>query len=101
MENLQITQFSGFVNSRQIWLQLTKPMLLGNIRTKRINFAKQGVVLASTVYSDLNRNVSYQAALKWMDMWLLKLIIYKDAKEKVDSIVYINKNRLKNQVITL
>lgn len=94
------TLWSG--NSRQIWLQLTKPMLLGNIRTKRINFAKQGVVSASTEYSDLNRNVSYQAALKWMDVWLLKinLIIYKDAKENVDSLVYINENRLKNQVIT-
>ena len=89
-------------SSRQYWMQLTKPFQLGNIRSKKIAFAKQGVVSASSVYNDLNRNISYQVALKWMDVWLLKtnLIIYKDAKENVDSLVYINENRLKNQVIT-
>lgn len=89
-------------NSRQVWFQLTKPMLLGNIRTKRIDLAKQGVISVSTAYNDLNRSVSYQTALKWMDVWLLKtnLLIFKDAKENVDSLVYINENRLKNQVIT-
>ncbi len=88
--------------SRQLWFQLTKPMQLGNIRAKKISFAKQEVVSATTVYSDLNRNVSYEVASKWMDAWLLKtnLLVFKDAKENVDSLVLINENRLKNQVIT-
>ncbi|HSZ25929.1 MAG TPA: TolC family protein [Cytophagaceae bacterium] len=88
--------------SRQLWFQLTKPLQLGNLRAKKINFAKQTVVSATTLYSDLNRNVSYNVALKWMDVWLLKanLSLFKNAKENIDTLVYINQNRLKNKVIT-
>jgi len=92
----------AYGSNRQLWYQVTKPMLLGNIRAKRIDFAKYSTTAASAVYSELNRNVSYEVALRWMDAWLLKtnLTIFKEAKENVDSLVYINKVRLRNEVIT-
>jgi cobalt-zinc-cadmium efflux system outer membrane protein len=88
--------------NRQIWYQVTKPMLLGNIRMLRVSYAKQSMVSASAVYSELNRNVSFDVAARWMDAWLLKtnLAIFKEAKENVDSLVYINEIRLRNEVIT-
>lgn len=88
--------------NRQLWYQVTKPMQLGNIRAKKIDFAKQGVASTSAAYNELNRSVSYEVALKWMDVWLLKtnLFIFKEAKENIDSLVYINGVRLRNQVIT-
>lgn len=88
--------------NRQLWYQVTKPMLLGNIRGKRIDFAKQNVVSTTAAFGELNRAISYEVALKWMDVWLLKtnLFIFKEAKENVDSLVYINEVRLRNQVIT-
>jgi len=88
--------------NRQLWYQVTKPMLLGNLRNKRVDFAKQGAVSAGTAFSELNRNISYEVALKWMDVWLLKtnLAVFSVAKENVDSLVYINQVRLRNQVIT-
>jgi outer membrane protein, heavy metal efflux system len=88
--------------NRQLWYQVTKPMLLGNIRGKRVEFAKQNVASTSAAFGELNRSISYDVALKWMDVWLLKtnLFIFKEAKENVDSLVYINEVRLRNQVIT-
>ena len=88
--------------NRQAWYQVTMPIPLGNIRVKKVAFAREGVVLTSAAYSELNRTVSYEVALKWMDAWLLKtnLYIFNEAKENIDSLVYINEIRLRNQVIT-
>lgn len=85
--------------NQQIWYQLTKPMLLGNMRSKRIDFAKQSVVSATTGYSELNRTICYETAIKWLDSWQLKtnLIVYIDAKKNIDSLVSINQRSSKDK----
>jgi cobalt-zinc-cadmium efflux system outer membrane protein len=87
-------------SNQQLWYQMTKPMLLGGVRAKRIDFAKQGVVSATTFYSELNRTVSYNTALKWLDAWQVKnrILLYKEAKEHLDSLIYLNKKNEKDKV---
>ena len=66
--------------------------LTRNIRSKKIDFAKQGVVSATTIFSELNRRVSYETALKWLDAWQVKnrILIYEDAKAHLDSLIELN-----------
>ena len=83
-------------SNRQLWYQITKPMILGNVRIKKIDFAKQNLISASIAYNELNRKISYEVAMKWMEVWLLKtnLYVFKEAKETLDSLLFLNSNRL-------
>ena len=88
--------------NRQTWFQLTKPILLGNLREKRMDVARQNFELAKYSYNGTVRNLYYDVANKWLDIWLLKnnLMIFEDAKDNIDTLVQINENRYKNSVIT-
>lgn len=88
--------------NRQMWYQVTKPIQLGNIRQRKIDLAQQNYALTELVYSDAARNLYYEVANQWLDIWLAKVnrVILLDAKDNIDTLVDINKNRLKNQAIT-
>lgn len=109
-QSLQLMQPSYFPanttwsngKNRQVWWQLTKQFQLPAQRKYKIDFAKQNVVLSQKEYSETERNLFQDVANKWLDVWTSKkrLEILQIAKNNTDSLVKINKLRLKNQVIT-
>ncbi|HQQ97858.1 MAG TPA: TolC family protein [Cyclobacteriaceae bacterium] len=95
------TEFSNPLN-RQVWWQLTKPFVLPAQRRNRIDIAQQNIGLNQQGYSETIRNFSSDVANQWLNAWVLKsrLEILNEAYSNIDSLVKINKSRLKNQVIT-
>ncbi len=95
------TEFNNPLN-RQVWWQLTKPFVLPGQRRNRIDIAQQNIGLNQQGYRETIRNFSSDVANQWLNAWVLKsrLEILDEAFSNIDSLVKINKSRLKNQVIT-
>ncbi|MBO9584887.1 MAG: TolC family protein [Flavobacterium sp.] len=95
---------TGFFNSAntQANLQLGKVFQLAGTRKNKIEFASQNSVLTQKNYNEIERNLFQEVGLKWVDVWAAQkqLEIVKKASSNLDSLVIINKVRLKNQVIT-
>ena len=88
--------------NRQVWWQLTKSIQWVGQKKYGILFANQKVDVANKNFAELERNLAIDVANKWIDVWLAKvnLDLLLKAQSNVDSLVQINKFRLKNQVIT-
>lgn len=88
--------------NRQVWWQLTKPIQINSLRQNKIDYAEENVMLQQKLYSETERNVFQDVASKWLDVWTARkqLDILALAKSNIDTLVNINKLRLKNQVIT-
>lgn len=88
--------------NRQVWWQLTKPFVLPSQRRHRIDIAAQGVTMFQKNYSETIRAFSQDVANQWLNAWVLKsrLDILDQAYSNIDSLVKINRARLRNQVIT-
>lgn len=109
-QSLQLMQPSFFPanttwangKNRQVWWQLTKPFQMPALRKNKIDFAKQNVTLSQKNYDETERLLFREVATKWLDVWTAQkqLDILQVAKNNTDSLVVINKLRLKNQVIT-
>lgn len=109
-QSLQLMQPSYFPantvwsdgKNRQVWWQLTKQFQLPAQRNYKINYAKQNVLLSQKEYNETERNLLQDVANSWLNVWTAKkqLDILQIAKNNADSLVKINKLRLKNQVIT-
>lgn len=109
-QSLQLMQPSYFPantvwsdgKNRQVWWQLTKQFQLPAQRNYKINYAKQNVLLSQKEYNETERNLLQDVANGWLNVWTAKkqLDILQIAKNNADSLVKINKLRLKNQVIT-
>ena len=82
--------------------QLGKVFQLPGMRKNKIDLANQNTDLAHKNYAETERNLYQDVALKWLDVWTSQkqLEIVEKAKNNLDSLVIINKVRLKNQVIT-
>lgn len=95
------TNFFNSANT-QTSLQLGKVFQLPAIRKNKIELASQNTTLAQKNYTESERNLFQDVALKWVDVWAAQkqLEIVKKASSNLDSLVIINKVRLKNQVIT-
>ncbi|HRB71349.1 MAG TPA: TolC family protein [Flavobacterium sp.] len=95
------TQWSNAQN-RQVWWQLTKQFQLPSQRKNKIDVANKSVAVSEAAYQDFERNLLTDVAMKWLDVWLAqkKWQTALMAKNNWDTLVTINKNRLKNQVIT-
>lgn len=95
------TEFYRPVN-RQVWWQLTKPFVLPSQRRYRIELASQGVSLAARTFEDNVRSFSADVANQWLATWIIRerLDLLNQAYTNIDSLVRINKVRLRNQVIT-
>lgn len=87
--------------NRQDWWQLTQKVYVKQQRQKKIDFAQENVSLAQKNIGELKRNLIYEVANLWLDTWILreKLIILRETKTNVDTLIRINQNRLKNEVI--
>lgn len=95
------THFGGKSN-RQVWYQLTKPIQSTALRQSRVELAKQGVVLASVQFGEIKRGVLYEVANQWLNAWAVgvHIDVLKAAISNVDSLLIINRLRLKNQFTT-
>lgn len=109
-QSLQLVRPSLFPTStewynnqnRQVWWQLTKTFQLPSQYYNKIDFALQNVNLTQRTLNEAERAILQEVAIKWLDAWTArkKLDILQVAKEYADSLVFVNKLRLKNQVIT-
>ena len=88
--------------NRQVWWQLTKPFVLPAQRRYRIDVAAQNVMLFQKGYGEVVRNFSSDVAHQWLNAWIIKsrLELLNEAYNNIDSLVKINRARLRNQVIT-
>lgn len=88
--------------NRQVWWQLTKSFQLPSQRKYKIEVADKNVAYSQKVYTETERGLLQDVAGRWVDVWTAKkqLDILKAAKNNTDSLVSINKLRLKNQTIT-
>lgn len=88
--------------NRQVWWQLTKPFTPPSQRRNRIDIASQNISLYQKGYSETIRGFSADVANQWLNAWIHKsrLELLDDAFANIDSLVKINRARLRNQVIT-
>lgn len=109
-QTLQLMQSSGFhentqwhdKQNRQVWWQLTKPFQIAGQRKNKIELAGKNVLFAEKNYSETERNLFFDVANKWLEVWTVKrrLEIISTAKSNIDSLLFTNQNRYKNLVIT-
>ncbi len=88
--------------NRQVWWQLTKPVQLPMLRKSKIAFASQNLNLFQQGYGETVRQFSHEAAKQWLNAWIIesRLDLVQQAFSNLDSLVRINKARLRNQVIS-
>ena len=88
--------------NRQVWWQFTKQFQVAGQRENKIEFAKKNVNISEKNLIEYERNLYLNVANKWLEIWTLRKQskIVMEAKSNIDSLVLINKLRLKNQVIT-
>ncbi|MCP1386355.1 TolC family protein [Runella salmonicolor] len=109
-QSLQLVKSSVYPNdskwsnasNRQVWWQLTKPVQLPKQRQYKIEIATQNAQVAQKSYIEAERNLFQATAVKWLDVWAQRkqLDILQSAKKNIDTLVTINKLRLKSEVIS-
>jgi cobalt-zinc-cadmium efflux system outer membrane protein len=89
-------------NSRQFWMQLTKQFQIKNQRKNKIDFAQKTYQMSKFMYEDTERNLFFVVANQWLDTWILqkRVAIISESQANIDTLVKINQNKLKNEVIT-
>ena len=87
---------------RQFWLQATKEFDIYGKRTYRNRLAEANTNLAVRNVAETERNLLFDAANRFLDAWYarIQLALLQRAKANVDTLVQLNKVRLKNLVIT-
>lgn len=87
---------------RQFWLQATKEFDIHNKRTYRNRFAEASTNLAVRSVAETERGLLFDAANRYLDAWYarIQLALLQRAKANVDTLVQLNKVRLKDLVIT-
>ncbi|GAB2525913.1 TolC family protein [Spirosoma aerophilum] len=87
---------------RQFWLQATKEFDIHNKRAYRNRFAEANTNLAVQSVAETERGILFDAANRYLDAWYarVQLALLQRAKANVDTLVQLNKVRLKNLVIT-
>ncbi|MBI1767119.1 MAG: TolC family protein [Bacteroidetes bacterium] len=95
------TDIHNSVN-RQVWWQLTRPFQLPALRRSKIEFASQNLNLVQQGFGETIRRFSFDAANQWLETWIIesRLDLLQQAYSNMDSLVKINRARLRNQVIT-
>jgi outer membrane protein, heavy metal efflux system len=89
-------------SNRQVWYQLTKPFVPNAQRTNRIELANKNVQLTKYQLNEIKRNLLLDAANQWLNAWAVgvQIDLLKAAISNVDSLLIINRLRLKNQFAT-
>ncbi len=90
-------------NNRQIWYQLTKQFKVAGQRQKQIDFGKATRTFVEKDLAEQKRQLNYDVAGRWLDVWYAqsRYELTVKAKGNLDTLLKINKLRLKNQVITI
>ncbi|GAB4040327.1 hypothetical protein GCM10028774_44560 [Spirosoma jeollabukense] len=95
---------AGMLNRqrRQFWLQATKEFDIHHKREYRSRFAEASTNLAVRSVAETERSLLFDAANRFLDAWYarVQLALLQRAKANVDTLVQLNKVRLKNLVIT-
>ena len=95
---------TGLLNRqrRQFWLQATKEFDIYNKRTYRNRFAEASTNLAVRSVAETERGLLFDAANRYLDAWYarIQLALLQRAKANVDTLVQLNKVRLKDLVIS-
>ncbi|MCC7050841.1 MAG: TolC family protein, partial [Bacteroidia bacterium] len=108
-QSLQMTKSSHFytpqwygAKNRQIWWQFTKPFQIAGQRQNRIAVANKNVSLIEKKYNETERNLFLDVSEKWLEVYTAQKQwqIIQIAKSNIDSLVYTNQIRYKNQVIS-
>lgn len=88
--------------NRQIWWQLTKPFQVAGQGKNKIDVANKNIAVSEKEFAETERQLYADIASKWLDVWESKkqLSILQIAKQNIDTLLYINQLRYKNQVIT-
>lgn len=96
---------TGLLNSSntQTWYQVGIPFRLRPIRKLSTDFAAKNLSYTEKNIMELERNLGFEVSNLWLDTWSLKvnIEILQEAKLNIDTLIQINENRLKNQVITV
>ncbi|GAB3896034.1 TolC family protein [Spirosoma agri] len=87
---------------RQFWLQATKEFDIHNKRLYRNRFAEANTALATRSVDETERTLLFDVANRFLDAWYarIQLALLQRAKANVDTLVQLNRVRLKNLVIS-
>lgn len=86
----------------QLWFQITKQFQVNDKRAKKIDLQQKEIDYSQIDIRRFKNDVVYAASINWLEAWHAKinLHILIEAKDNIDSLLTINKIRLKNQAIT-
>lgn len=95
------TKWSDGRNREELW-QLSKPFQIAGQRKKKIEVATKSILFEEISFEEAERNLFAEVADKWLEVWAAskKLEIVESAKINVDSLLFINQHRYRNQAIT-
>lgn len=98
MENVSNPKQPFVYANRQVWYQLTKPMMLGNQRQKRIGMALQTRKISLLELEEKRRIIYNEVGTKWLNLWFHKVELHTilEAKANIDSLLEMNVDRLKS-----
>lgn len=109
-ESLQVVESSEFApqtswhnnQNREVLWELSKPIQIAGQRKNKIAFANQSFSLEEKNYSETERTLFLDVANKWLEVWEAQkqLQLIESAKVNIDSLLYTNQVRYRNQVIT-
>ncbi len=87
---------------RQFWLQATKEFDIYGKRIYRNRFAEANTNLAVRSVAETERGLLFDAANRYLDAWYarIQLALLQRAKANVDTLVQLNRVRLKDLVIS-
>lgn len=110
MQPLQLTDPSHFRKNtswssgenRQTWWQLTKSFQLPQQRPGKIAMARLHYDFLKDEFAALQQNVFHEVAIKWNEVRTTEeqFGLLKEGKDIADSLVRVNRARVKDQVIT-
>ena len=95
---------TGMLNSanRQSMIQVGKVLQIKKLRDFKVNFAESNYTQSKLVLKDFEQNLIFQTTQEWLEVWYanIKNNILLQAKKNSDTLISINRIRLKNQVIS-
>lgn len=86
----------------QLWFQVTKQYQIGGKRRAKIQNQTNEYNLAMRDIEEYKNDISYQTALKWLDVWLSKveMDIILQAESNLDTLLESNIERYNSKLIT-
>lgn len=109
-ESLQVMESAEFApqtswhsnQNREVLWEISKPIQIAGQRKNKIAFANESFSLEEKAYSETERNLFLEVANKWLEVWEAQkqLQLIEIAKQNIDTLLYTNQARYRNQVIT-